>query len=125
MRQGRAGLTVTEVLVAAVVLTVGLLALAGSWAHTGRMLGWGRQSTVVAQAAASRLAELRRIANAGLPPCSSPEWRDGRDSSHALVQSWQILDPAGPARRIELVVRSRRASGWRADTVSAALLCGP
>ncbi len=125
MPQPRAGLTLVEVLVAVVVLTFGVLALVGSWAHTTRMLAFGRQSTAAAFAARDRVGRLQHIARSTIPPCTSPEWRDGVDSAHGLVQRWRILDPAGAVRRIELVMGVRRPSGWSADTVTAAAWCPP
>jgi Tfp pilus assembly protein PilV len=124
VQRGEAGLTLVEVLVAIVVLTVGLLALVGSWAHIARAIGAGRHATVAAQAAASRLAELHRIAQSS-PSCGAVEWRSGADSSHGTALSWRILDVSGPARRVELVVRWRKVSGWSADTILTAVLCAP
>ena len=60
MRFIRFGVTVAEVLVAVVVLTVGVLALVGTWARTSRMIGLGRHSTVAALAASSRIEWLRQ-----------------------------------------------------------------
>lgn len=125
MPRPSAGLTLVEVLVAVIVLTFGVLAFVGSWAHTARMIGLGRQATAAAFGVQDRLGRLHHVAHSTVPACTSPEWSDGVDSSHGLVQRWRILDPLGLVRRIELVVRTRRPSGWSADTVTAAAWCPP
>jgi hypothetical protein len=125
MERGRSGLTVVEVLFAVVVLTVGLLALISSWAPAARMLGQGRRSTLSAQVAAARMATLRHIARSTVPPCTSPEWRDGEEATPGFIERWRILEGTGPARRLELSVETRTPAGWTADTVMSAVLCTP
>jgi type II secretory pathway pseudopilin PulG len=123
--KGRAGFTVVEALVAAMVLVTGILALAGSAALTSRMVGRGALSTRVALAAASRVEDLRRIASSTVPACTSPEWRGGTAGSPALEESWEILDASGLARRVRIVLQVRHARGTSSDTVVAGFLCGP
>jgi hypothetical protein len=123
--EGRAGFTVVEALVAAVVLVTGILALAGSAALTSRMAGRGGLSTRVAMAAAGRIEDLRRIAASTVPACTSPEWRGDSAGEPTLAERWEILDPSGPARRVRVVVRARHAGGVSSDTVVAGFLCGP
>ncbi|CAN5739424.1 hypothetical protein BH24GEM1_BH24GEM1_07200 [soil metagenome] len=123
MRARKYGFTVAEVLVAVVVLTVGVLALVGSSAHMSRMIGRGRHATVAAMLAASRLERLRLVARSTSPPCASPEWQDGSAVEAGVLQSWEILDPAGVARRLQLIVRYRTPVGLATDTVVTAVLC--
>lgn len=118
------GFTVAEVLVAVVVLSVGLLALAGSTALAGRMVGLGQQATRVGQAAAARVERLRQVAFSTAPACSAPEWRSDSAGGRGLSESWEILDPAGPVRRVMIVLRSLRPGGTSSDTVLTAVLCG-
>jgi Tfp pilus assembly protein PilV len=124
VRQDERGFTVAEVVVAVVVLTVGLLALAGSFARVSRMIGAGRHATLAAMAAGGRLAWLHRVAHSTSPPCASPEWRSDSAVSAGVMETWRVLDAAGTARRVELVVRHRTAGGPAADTVITAVLCG-
>ena len=121
---GRSGFTVAEVLVAVVVLSVGILALAGSAALTSRMVGRGQHATSIGLAAASRVERLRQVAFSTAPPCSAAEWRSGSASGAGLDESWELLDPSGPVRRVMLVLRSRHATGTSSDTVFTAVLCG-
>jgi hypothetical protein len=120
----RSGFTVAEVIVAAVVLSVGLLALAGSTALSGRMIGWGQQATRVGQAAAARVERLRQVAFSTVPACSATEWHTDSAVGSGLSENWEVLDEAGPARRVLLVLRSRRPGGTISDTVLTAVLCG-
>jgi prepilin-type N-terminal cleavage/methylation domain-containing protein len=118
------GFTVAEVIVAVAVLSVGLLALAGSAALTSRMVGWGQQATHVGQAAAARVERLRQVAFSTVPACSAPDWRSDSAVGSWLSQSWELLDDAGPVRRVLIVLRSRRPGGTSSDTVLTAVLCG-
>ena len=122
--RARSGFTVAEVTVAVLVLSVGLLALAGSIALTARMVGAGRQATRVSQAAAARVERLRQVAYSTVPPCSAPEWRSDSAAGIGLSERWDILDHAGPARGVRIVLRSARPGGTSADTVLTAMLCG-
>lgn len=118
------GLTIAEVMVAVVVLTVGALALVGSAGLTSRMLGQGRHSTRTGQVAAARIERLRQIAFSTMPACTGAEWRSDSAGGPGLGESWQILDPAGPVRRVRIVLRSRHATGLSSDTVVTGILCG-
>ena len=123
--ESSSGFTLVEVLVAAMVLATGILALAGSAALTSRMVGRAGLSTRVALAAAGRLADLRRIAYSTVPACTSPEWRDDSAGGPEFAERWEILDAAGLARRVQVVVRARHPTGTSSDTVVAGILCGP
>jgi Tfp pilus assembly protein PilE len=120
----RSGFTIVEALLAAVVLSVGILALVGSAALTTRMLGRGRHSTRTGQVAAARIERLRQIAFSTVPACTGAEWRSDSAGGSGLSESWQILDPAGPARQVRIVLRSRHPTGISSDTVVTGMLCG-
>ena len=120
----RSGFTVAEVIVAVGVLSAGILALVGSAALASRMIGRGHQATRVAQAAATRIERLRQASFSTVPPCSAAEWRSDSTVGHGLSESWEILDGAGPGRRVRIVLRSRLPEGTREDTVLTAVLCG-
>ena len=120
----QSGFTVAEVLVAVVVLSVGLLALAGSTALASRMVGLGQQATRVGLAAATRVERLHQVAFSTAPACSASEWRSDSAGDSGLGESWEILDQGGAVRRVMIVLRSRRPSGTSHDTVLTAVLCG-
>ncbi len=58
-RRPRAGFTLVEVLIATIVLTMGVLALAGSTSFMLRSMGSGAQQALAANAAQSRIELLR------------------------------------------------------------------
>jgi hypothetical protein len=120
----RRGLTIAEAVVALVVLSVGVLALAGSAALASRMVGRGRHSTLAGQLAAARIERLYQIAFSTVPPCTGAEWRSDSAGGSGLTESWQILDPVGPERRVRIVLRSRHPTGTSSDTVVTGILCG-
>jgi hypothetical protein len=121
---GRSGFTIAEAMVAVVLLTVGVLALVGSAALTSRMMGQGHHSTRTGQVAAARIERLRQIAFSTMPPCAGAEWRSDSAGVPGLTESWHILDPAGTARRVRIVLRSRHPTGYSSDTVVTGFLCG-
>ena len=121
---GRSGFTIAEAVVALVVLSVGVLALVGSAALTTRMVGQGRHATHTGQVAAARIERLRQIAFSTVPACTGAEWRSDSAGGPGLTESWQILDPAGTARRVRIVLRSRYPTGTSSDTVITGFLCG-
>lgn len=120
------GFTIVESLIAAVVLSVGLLALAGSSALAGRMVGRGAASTRAALLVATRIERLRQISSSTVPPCTGAEWRGGSSGGPDLAEAWELLDGPGPVQRVRIVVRSRHPRGTSSDTVVAGFLCvGP
>ena len=127
---GRSAFTIAEAMVAVWVLSVGLLALVGSSALTSRMQGNGRHSTRAGQVAAARIEWLRQIAFSTVPACTGTGWRGGSadvsssTGGSGISETWQVLDPAGPVRRVVIVVRSGRA-GSSSDTIVSGVLCGP
>jgi hypothetical protein len=123
VRAAGQGFTVVEALVAIVILTVGVLALVGTAAQVTRSIGQGRHATLAAAVAAGRVAELRRIARLGTPPCSAAEWRSDSAVESGIPVSWQVLDAAGAARRVQVIVRRRSSRSIIADSVITAVLC--
>jgi prepilin-type N-terminal cleavage/methylation domain-containing protein len=119
----RRGFTIVESLVAAMVLSVGILALVGSSALTSRMVGLGAAATRAASIAVTRIERLRQVAFSTVPPCTGAEWRSGSSGGLALTEAWELLDASGPVRRVRVVLRSRDPSGTSSDTVVTAFLC--
>ena len=123
--RSRVGFTLVEVLVAITVLSVGLLSLAGTMALTIRMVGRGGQAARAGVAAAARLEWLHQAALEGAPACSGPGWRSDSAAHPGLTEIWELLDAAGPVRRVQVVLRVRHAAGAATDTVATAVLCPP
>lgn len=84
----RRGFTLLEVVVAALLLTVGIGAVLGSTVLTTRMVVRGRQASSALQEASARLERIRaEAAHAG----SCAAITDGADSmGHGVTSTWRI-----------------------------------
>ena len=110
------GFTIVEVLVSTLLLSLGLLAIASTTAHTTGMLAAGRRHTQAA-VLGGRLAESLRSG-----PC--PAAGSGVTVDGALEAHWTVAPLKGsPARRVLVVVAAPAARGSRADTVAATVGC--
>lgn len=117
------GFTLAEVLVAVLILSVGLLAIAASSGSVYRMLGYGRLSTEVAHVASSRLEILRREANKTSPRCQSAGLVSGIDTAdNNLVERWTVSG-TGPSRTIVVVITTTTGHGPASDTILSTLDC--
>ena len=119
------GFTIAEVLVAVVMLTVGVMALVGSSAAVTRMVGRGRNDTVVGQMATTQLEWLRQIAASTAAPCTSALWKTDSSTANAgkVRMRWEIVDNAGNARRVRIVLRYPTGRRTQIDTVMTSILC--
>jgi prepilin-type N-terminal cleavage/methylation domain-containing protein len=117
------GFTLAEVLVAVMILSVGLLAIAASSGSVYRMLGHGKLSTEVAHIASSRLELLRREANRTTPRCTSAGMVGGVDTVEpGVVASWTITS-LGQSRTVHIVVTTPAGHGPAGDTIVTVLDC--
>ena len=123
--RSRVALTLVEVLVAIIVLSVGLLSLAGTMALTVRMVDRGGQAARAGVAAAARLEWLHQAALGASPACGGPGWRSDSAAHPGLTEQWELLDATGPVRRVQVVLRVRHAAGTAIDTITTAVLCPP
>jgi len=123
MRQSRVGFTLTEVLVAILVLGVGILALVGSSGTVTRMIGRGKVETRAAQAASRRMETLRLAAYATSPRCSDPGFASGGPVlSGGMTESW-LVPTTGRVRRVRVTVTYLTARGSREAMLETALTC--
>ncbi|HEV8148675.1 MAG TPA: prepilin-type N-terminal cleavage/methylation domain-containing protein [Gemmatimonadales bacterium] len=117
MRNLRLGFTLLEVLLALLLITMGLLGLAGTLGPIAKLSGEGRAKGRIALVLESRLdllrAELLRTAPACNPPTAgSLQHPDG------IVESWSAAAPAG---LIELRITAGIAGSQ--DTLVTRLPC--
>ena len=119
------GFTLIEVMLSVVLLTVGVMALVGSAAMTGRMIGRGRSSTMLAQKSSSRFDKLRQIATSTSPTCNSNAFVGGDSTYNGIRETWTITTPAGTTnqRLITLILRYKASGRAKADTVKTLILC--
>jgi prepilin-type N-terminal cleavage/methylation domain-containing protein len=123
MRHSRLAFTLTEVLVALLVLGVGIIALVGSSAGVTRMIGRGKIETRAAQAASSRMEKLRVIAQATSPRCTDSGFASGGPVlSGGMTESW-LVPPAGKVRRVRVTVTYLTTRGAREAVLETVLTC--
>ena len=111
---GTRGFTLAELVVALLVLTVGVLALAGTAAAVSRMVGWGQRLGASAVAARSRLEALRSGGCASLGA--------GRDSVGHYRLEWSVAR-AGALRTVTLTVVYPDGRGERGERFEAVAWC--
>jgi prepilin-type N-terminal cleavage/methylation domain-containing protein len=122
MKNPGVGFTLIEVLVAIVVLTVGIIALAGSSASISRMIGHGKIETRAAQVAARRMEILRLAAD--LPPrCSDSRFASGGPGlSSGMTESWRISG-SGRVRQVAVTVTYLTVRGPRKAMMESRVAC--
>lgn len=122
MSRHRAGFTITEVMIAVVVLGIGVLALARGSAAATRMLGQGQRTTNAAAVGAARLERLRRAANATNPRCTSGSFVSGTATTNSVTEAWTVPS-SGIARTVLEVVTYRKYNGSITDTLATIVSC--
>ena len=86
----RAGFTVTEVVVAVMILSIGVLGLAGTSGAVARQMGGSADMTRAASRAASRLERL-----SGLSTCPGTTPVSGSATSNTVVERWTVRGAGG------------------------------
>jgi type IV pilus assembly protein PilV len=124
MTQKTSGFTLIEVMVAIVILSIGLLALAGATANVSKMVGYGKWATAASQVATRRLETIRQIANSTNPTCTSGALVSGGPmAAGRMTESWNISGTGG-MRQVLITVTYPRAHRMVTDTVATLLKCG-
>ncbi len=118
------GFTLPEVIIAIVLLTVGVMALAGTSAMVTRMVGGGGRSTVVGQVMTTRAEWLRQIAST-TPPCTSASFASGNAITSGVAEKWELLPAVGTglSRTFRLSFAYRNPRAIIADTFNISFLC--
>lgn len=114
------GSALVELLLALIVFTVGVLALAGTSALSIRMLTEGRLRSRAAWLASDRLEVLRHSA-VETPNCAALLSGSATGRSGELEQ-W-VVAGTGPVRLVSLTVRYGPAVSPHADTLRSLLPC--
>jgi len=124
MKQKTSGFTLIEVMVAIVILSIGLLALAGATANVSKMVGYGKWATAASQVATRRVETIRRIAKSTDPTCTSSAMASGGPlAAGRMSESWNISGTGG-MRRVLVTVTYPRGRRTVTDTVATILRCG-
>lgn len=125
MTNDRRGFTIVEVMVAVLILTIGIIALAGASGLTHRMLGQGRMSTVASELAVQRLEVLRATAEGTATPCASAAFATGTATVQNVALRWEVPS-SGDLRTVRVIATYRTpAGGTRRDTVATYIRCTP
>ena len=118
MKTPRSGFTIVETLVAIIVLSVGVLALASSMGGITRMMSGGQRKTRAASLAASILDSLRNKAYSETPKCTGLV--NGSDASTLYgdhyTTAWTITG-AGTSRQITIRIGYRVGTRPQGDTL--------
>lgn len=119
--RGEQGFTVVEVIIAVLVMTVGILALAGGAALTTRMIGRGQRAGAVTMFAAQRLERLRTTACTSQLAGSDTLWRG---ATAIDIASWRFVQPGANHWRIVLSSTwLTQGNAWRTDSVETEVSC--
>ena len=123
MKRSTAGFTIAEVLVAIVVLSVGVVAMAGSSALVTRMIGRGQRATRAGQVAEQRMDALRLLAYSTTPHCTALANGGPVTSPLGVTQSWTVV--AGvKTQTVTLTLTYKNALGkTHTDVVTTIIGC--
>ena len=123
MTSKQSGFTLIEVMVAIVILSVGLLALAGATANVTRMVGHGKWATVASQVATRRLENVRQVAYSTSPACTSAALIGGTATMGSGVSETWSISGSGNTRQVLLAVTYPGAVRTTTDTITTILRC--
>ena len=122
MTTGAQGFTITEVMIALVVLAVGILALAGGATGATRMMSQGERTSWAAAVASARIETLRRAANRTSPRCTYATFASGTATTRGVSEAWTVPS-IGNSRVILEVVTYPKFNGTTTDTVATIIGC--
>jgi type IV pilus assembly protein PilV len=123
VKRSASGFTLVEVLVAIVVLSIGLIAMAGSSAMVTRMIGRGKVETRVAQAASRRIEILRLAAYSIAPHCTAGTFANGGPvTTNGLTESWTV-PTVGKVRVVQVNVTYHTVGGTRTESLQTRIEC--
>lgn len=115
-RAPRRGTTVVELLIALIVLTVGLLALAGAAAIIARETAAARRELTLAWMARAR---LERLASEGCDTLDS-----GLENGAGISERWTVAESRNDTRRITVTVRQVVLGGAVVRRLEGIVACG-
>ncbi|MGH7733177.1 MAG: prepilin-type N-terminal cleavage/methylation domain-containing protein [Gemmatimonadales bacterium] len=118
-----AGFTITEVLVAIIILAIGILALAGGSTAATKMLSQAERSTWAAAVASARIETLRRVANRTVPRCTDAAFASGTATTRGVSEAWTVPS-TGTARVVLEVVTYVKFRGTISDSIATIIGCG-
>jgi type II secretion system protein I len=119
---GRRGFTVIEVLVAMMVMTIAVLALASSSGLVAKLMTRGHNAEMAASFAARRLDDLRLSGCTSRTNGADTLFRGG--SNWAAVNNWVWTDATGSTYRVKVTTTYRSTGGATGTNISeTSILC--
>jgi len=110
------GFTIVEVIIAIIILSVGLLALASSAAVATRMIAQGQRYSEASAMASERFELLRSV------PCDS--LANGSATADQFTVAWRVTATAsGRAMLADVAVTSPTGRSNRTDSFRTVILC--
>jgi prepilin-type N-terminal cleavage/methylation domain-containing protein len=120
-QRSRRGFTVVEVIIAMMIMTVAVLALASTSGVVSKMLMRGHSAEMAAGFAARRMDQLRLTACNSQAAGADTLFRGG--SSWAAINSWNFTDGGNSTWRIRMATSYRSGSTIGSDVTEASVSC--
>ena len=121
MSHSERGFTLVEVLVAVVILSIGLLAVAAGSGLVFRMLGQGKRTSRVSAVMVQQMETLRRQANSTNPRCTA--LANGTATPLPGYTTTWTLTTVGNTQQVQLIVQYPTTGGNDVDTLRTILEC--
>ena len=123
MSRSRSGFTLVEVLVAVTVLSVGVVAMAGTAGMVTRMVGRGKIDTRAAQLATLKADSLRIRAYATTPRCAALA-TGAQPATGGVTLSWTVTVPAsGIGRNVSVSAAYKTSRGTHTEALTTYIEC--
>jgi prepilin-type N-terminal cleavage/methylation domain-containing protein len=121
--RSRSGFTLVEVLVAVTILSVGVVAMAGTAGIVTRMVGRGKIDTRAAQLATLKLDSLRVRAYGTTPRCAAIV-NGGPEVTGNVSLSWTVAMAAtGSGRDVSVSVSYETPRGTQTEALTTYIEC--
>jgi prepilin-type N-terminal cleavage/methylation domain-containing protein len=119
------GFSLVEVLISIVVMSTGVLLLAGGSIFITRNLARARLNTVAGAMAQAKADELRAVAAVGAPACLSPLLAGSTSpTTSAGVTVWWTVSASASMRTVRVMTSYRvTPTRTRTDTLTARIPC--
>lgn len=128
MRRPRGGFTIVEVLIAIIVLSIGVLALASTAGSVSRMISHGQRKTRSIGVAAGTLDSLRQKAYSSSPKCTglvsgsdATSGFSGVDAYGTTISRAWTVTGTGNNRDITVITSYRVGPHLKGDTLVATI----
>lgn len=122
-QRARNGFTIVEVLIAIIMLSIGVLALASSSGAVTRMMTFGRMKTDATAIGQSVLERMRFQAQATTPKCTAlTSGTLATPPKRGFTTSWTVT-PNGTSRNIAVTVSYRIGPQTKTETLTTSIFC--